>query len=143
VADCGKSTEVVLDRQAIDGYRTREDAQAAAQEHIRTLVADKSRSLCRGKCEAETSRCKAIVLDHDLVEAVRTFMHRDDDGDSSFGWLIEGTVTVQCACVEKRRPDKPVPPVPSTPAGTARSTARRRARKTTAPRQSEQRRPRS
>src|SRR6266567_515431 len=70
----------------------------------------KGRLICaRGKCAGKTSRCKAVVLDDDLAGAVRTFMHRDDDGDPSFGWLIGGSITAHCACVEKRRPNKPVP----------------------------------
>lgn len=105
--DCGGSTEFDLGQQMVAGYRTREDAKTAAQDHIRAVAAEKSPDLCRGECAAKTSRCKAIVLDDDLAGAVRTFMHRDDDGDPSFGWLIGGTITVHCACVEKRRPNKP------------------------------------
>jgi hypothetical protein len=108
VADCGGSTEFDLGQQTVSGYRTREDAQAASQDHIRAVVAEKSPDLCKGKCADKTTRCKAIVLDEDLAGTVRTFMHRDDDGDPSFGWLIGGTITVHCACVEKRRPNKPV-----------------------------------
>jgi hypothetical protein len=108
MAGCGGSTELDLGQRTVDGYRTREDALAAAQDHIRALAAERSPGLCPGKCVAETSRCKAVVLDDDLAGAVRTFMHRDDDGDPSFGWLIGGTITIHCACVEKRRPNKPV-----------------------------------
>ena len=109
MADCGGSIEFDLDQRTVDGYRTREDALAAAQDHIRALAAERSPDLCRGKCAGKTSRCKAVVLDDDLAGAVRTFMHRDDDGDPSFGWLIGGSITAHCACVEKRRPNKPVP----------------------------------
>lgn len=106
--DCGGPAEFDLGQQTVSGYRTREDAQAAAQDHIRAVVSGKSPDLCKGKCADKTTRCKAIILDEDLAGAVRTFMHRDDDGDPSFGWLIGGAITIHCACVEKRRPNKPV-----------------------------------
>jgi hypothetical protein len=133
VPGCGGSAELDLGQQVVDGYRTRDDAQAAAQDHVRALAAERSPDLCQGTCEAETSRCKAIVLDDDLAGAVRTFMHRDDDGDPSFGWLIGGTITVQCACVQKRRPGKPVMPAalaaeaaaPATAGRTRQGTGRR------------------
>jgi hypothetical protein len=121
---CGGSIEFDLDQRAVDGYRSREDAQAAAQDHIRALAAEGSPDLCPGKCAAKTSHCKAVVLDDDLAGAVRTFMHRDDDGDPSFGWLIGGTITVHCACVEKRRPNKPVSATaPGRAAATGAATA--------------------
>lgn len=137
MADCGGSTEFVLERQTVDGYRTREDAQGAAQDHIRKLAAEQSQSICKGTCDPETSRCKAVVLDQDLAEPACTFMHFDDDGDPSFGWLVEGTITVHCVCVGKHRPNKPIPPVPMpvpvpVPVpGSTEAAPKRRARKAT------------
>lgn len=146
MAACGGSAELDLDSQTVAGYRNREDARAAAEDHIRALAAEKSPGLCPGTCDASTSRCKAIVLDGDLILAVHTFMHRDDDGDPSYGWHITGgPITVHCACVDKRRPNKPVPPAARGPAGPAaapekprrrapvRSTAARPARDRTTP----------
>jgi hypothetical protein len=126
---CGGSAELDLDQQVVDGYRTRDDAQAAAQDHIRALAAARSSELCPGTCDGEISRCKAIVLDDDLAGAVRTFMHRDDDGDPSFGWLIGGTITVHCACVQKLRPGKPVMPAAARVAETAAPTQTGRPRR--------------
>jgi|SRR5450755_369714 len=102
----------MVERQTVDGYRTREDAQGAAQDHIRRLAAEQSPIMCKGTCDPETSRCKAVVLDQDIAGPVLTFMHFDDDGDPSFGWLVEGTITVHCVCVGKHRPNKPIPPLP-------------------------------
>lgn len=120
MAACGGSAELDLDPQTVAGYRNREDARAAAEDHIRALAAGKSPVLCPGTCAASTSRCKAIVLDADLAQAVHTFMHRDYDGDPSYGWLINGgPITVHCACVEQRRPNKPVPPAIRVAAGPA------------------------
>jgi hypothetical protein len=138
VADCAKSTELELDRQTLDGYRSREDAQVAGQDHVRALVAARSRSLCRGTCESKSSRCKAVVLDDDVAATVRTFMHFDDDHDPSVGWLVEGAITVHCVCVEIRRPNKPSPPAPSIEP--AKVAARQRPRKATAVRKASQRR---
>jgi hypothetical protein len=129
VAACGGSAELSLDTQTVDGYRNREDARAAAEDHIRALAAEKSLDLCPGTCAASTSRCKAIVLDGDLAQAVRTFMHRDDDGDPSYGWLITGgSITVHCACVEQRRPNKPVPATARDPAAPAAAPEKPRRR---------------
>src|SRR5215469_18008621 len=126
VARCGGSAQLQLELQVVDGYRTRDDALAAGQAHVRAVAAERSPSLCKGTCSSKTSHCKAIVLDDDLAGAVRTFMHLDDDGDPSFGWLAAGTITVHCACVERRRPDKPLSRAEPPPKKPAPQTTRRR-----------------
>jgi hypothetical protein len=123
--------ELTLDRQSADGYRSREEALNAAQDHLRALAAAQSEQLCADgeACDPRTSRCKAVVLDQDLPAVVGTFAHLDDDGDPSFGWLIEGTVPVRCLCVGKRRQNKPGPrQAAAQPAATA-AAPRRRSRK--------------
>jgi len=131
VAGCGGSAQLELERQAVDGYRTRDDALAAGQAHIRSVAAEKSQSLCKGTCPNETSHCKAVVLDDDLAAAVRTFMHLDEDGDPSFGWLTTGMITVQCVCVERRRPDKSLSPAQVSRAASAQPPPDKPARRTT------------
>jgi len=132
VTGCAKSTEFEIDRRTVDGYRTSEDARIAGQAHIRAIVAERSPRLCRGTCPSKTSRCTSVVLDDDLVEAVHTFTHLDEDGDPSVGWLVEGTISVHCVCVEIRRPNKPTPAIPVV--APAKRAARKRPTKGTAAR---------
>ena len=131
MARCGGSAQLQLELQVVDGYRTRDDALAAGQAHVRAVAAERSPSLCKGTCSSKTSHCKAIVLDDDLAGAVRTFMHLDDDGDPSFGWLAAGTITVHCACVERRRPDKSLSPTQASREASAQPPPKKPARQIT------------
>jgi hypothetical protein len=141
VAGCGGSAQLLLETQAVDGYRTRDDALAAGQAHIRAMAAEKSPSLCKGTCSSKTSNCKAIVFDDDLAAAVRTFMHLDEDGDPSFGWLTAGTITVHCACVERRRPNKALSPAHASREASAEPPPKQPARQTTRRRRAAGQRP--